>query len=233
MDELEIHFIIKGKKMAVVTSSGTNSSTQLTASWQKSFSRINSGTAVGNFSAGVVKSLGTNTLANDTGVSFGSKVLAKVGTGANTTDRFGISGAIPGGTLAYNAPATRWIMYGVGVTTNLNNTSNNTIYTAGASWNGRQENFVTAVSGTMLLGSGTINSFDFYADPNGTINPNFTKAANAGSRANFVRPSGAGTVATNAADYFMTRAVPGELTYRFGGANPVLADYRAKDSFES
>jgi len=219
--------------MAVATASGTNTSTQFTASWAKTFSRTNSGTAVGNFTAGVVKQLGINTLADDRGQSFGSKVVINDGTGANTTDRVGVSGATAAGTLAYNAPANRWIMYGVGVTTNLNTISNNAIYTAGASWNGRQENFLTAISGTMLYGSGTLNTFDFYADPNGTINPNFTKAGNAGSRSNFARPSGIGQVPTNAADYFPTRAVPGELTYRFGGATPVLADYKAKDSFES
>ena len=222
--------------MPVVTSSGTSQSNQITAAWAKSFSRTNSGTAVGNFPAGgIVKSLGVNTLADDTGRATGSRVVQLNGVEANTSDRVGVSGAINSASavVAYNQTATQWIMLGNGVTTRLNTLNNSGLYTSGGDWNGVPYKSVTAVSGTVQMGSGTLNTYDFYADPNGTINPNFTRAANAGTRQSFVRPSGGGTIATNRDDYFPTRAVPGELTYRFGGSTPVNADYKSKESFES
>jgi hypothetical protein len=220
--------------MPVVTASGTNASTQLTASWARTFSRVNSGTVAGNIPAGVVKGLGINTIADDRGQPYGSRVVPLNGIEANTSDRVGVSGAInaAGTTLAFNQSPTQWIMLG-GVTTRLNTLVNSGIYTTASDWSGRPNVTLTAISGTIMHGSGTLNSFDFYADPNGTINPNFTRAANAGSRASFVRPSGNGAVVTTPVDYFPTRAVPGELTYRAGGSVPVLADYRSKETFES
>lgn len=214
--------------MATIAPSGNGTSASTKANM-----RNNSGYVAGNFTAGVIKGLGINTLADDLGRSFGSKIVANDGTGANTTDRVGVSGVIANGTLAYNPPATQWIMKGVGVTTKLNNLNNSGIYSAGADWDGKPNNFLTGTSGTVMLGSGTLATFDFYADSNGTIQPNYTKAANAGTRSNFVRPSGNGSIAVTSADLFPTRAVPGELTYRTGAATPVLSDYKAKDSYET
>ena len=42
----------------------------------------------------------------------GAKVVSNDGTGAATTDRVGVDKALSGGTLAYNATATQWIMRG-------------------------------------------------------------------------------------------------------------------------
>ena len=213
--------------MAVIAPSGngTHPST-------KANIRNNSGYVVGNFTAGVVKGIGVNTLADDTGKSFGSKVVTNDGTGANTTDRVGVTGVV-GANVAYNATSTQWIMNGVGVTTKLNNQTNNVLYSAGSDWNGKPYNSVTGTTGTKKHGEYASTEFDFYATSDGTITPNFTKGTGAGSTANFVRPSGNGTIAITSADLFATRAVPGELTYRMGGSLPVSTDYKAKDSFEA
>jgi len=199
----------------------------------KSNIRNNSGFAAGNFTAGLIKGIGINTLADDRGQSFGSKVVANDGTGANTTDRAGVSGALAAGTLAYNQSNTQWLMYGVGVTTKLNSLNSNALFTAGADDDGRVNNFIYPTSGTFMYGSGDVATFDFYANPNGTIQPNYTKAGNAGQRLRFVRPSGNGTIAATDEAATPTRAVPGELTYRFGGANPINADYKSKETFET
>lgn len=213
--------------MATIAPSGDGTSPSTKANI-----RNNSGYVAGNFAAGVVKGLGINTLADDFGKSFGSKVVLKDGTGANTTDRVGVTGVV-GSNIAYNATATQWIMNGVGVTTKLNNQNNNVLFSASSDWDGKENNYISAVSGTMLYGSGDLATFDFFANSNGTIQPNFTKAANAGAKSNFVRPSGNGTIAVTPSDVLPSKAVPGELTYRTGASMPVNADYKAKDSFES
>lgn len=213
--------------MAVIAPSGngTHPST-------KTNIRNNSGYVAGNFTNGIVKSLGIDTLANDFGKSFGSKVVTNDGTGANTTDRVGVTGVV-GANIAYNAPATQWIMKGVGVTTKLNNQNNTAIYSAASDWDGKPYNSVTGTTGTKRYGEYASTEFDFYATSDGTITPNFTKGTGAGSTSNFVRPSGNGAIAITSADLFATRAVPGELTYRMGASLPVSTDYKAKDSFET
>ena len=66
-----------------------------------------------------------------------------------------------------------------------------------------------------------------------SLMPCGTKAANAGVSQAFVAPSGAGETAGTDAAANPTRAVPGELTYHFGGlAAPTTDEYKAKDSAE-
>ena len=172
----------------------------------------------------LVRGLSVASLADDTGKKFGSLVLAKSGTGANTTDRFGIQKALAGssGTLAYNSLPTEWLMKGVGVTKKMSGVDNSGIFFAAADWNGAEENYIHAINSSRQLGSGDLATFDFYANPNGTINPNFTK------------PGNAGAVTTYATDHAATptRALPGELTFRFGGALPSGTFYKAKDTRE-
>jgi hypothetical protein len=194
--------------------------------------RNNSGYVAGNFTAGLVKGLGINTLADDVGKSFGSKVLLNDGTGANTTDRAGVAKAYSPGTLAYNANGTEWLIKGVGVTRKLSGVDNSGIFFAASDWDAKENDNIHATNKSIMVGSGDIAVFDFYANPNGTLQPNFTKPANAGTSFNFVRPSGNGTIAATDEAAAPTRAIPGELTYRFGGALPASGDYKAKDSFE-
>lgn len=197
--------------------------------------RNNGGTLInaGNVETGgvITKVLGVNTIADDFGTSFGSKVVTKIGTGANTTDRFGISGIIPTVGVAYRASATEWVMKGV--TTTLAGTVNSVLLNKGSDYNGAPEDSVHQLTRTRAYGSGVTTEFDMLAKPDGTINPNFTKGGNAGGLVQFVRASGAGNITATDDAATPTRAVPGELTYRFGGALPRNDVYKAKDSFES
>jgi len=163
----------------------------------------------------------------------GSKVVANDGTGAATTDRVGVAKALSGGTLAYDATATQWIMRGGGVTSTLSNVATTALDTTAANWKGVVRDGVHDLITTRQLGTGG-GTFDMYAKPSTDITPNFTKGAGAGTVVNYVAPSGTGghTGADNAAT--PTRSVPGELTYHFGGlAAPTTDEYKAKDAFES
>jgi len=163
----------------------------------------------------------------------GSKVVANDGTGAATTDRVGVAKALSGGTLAYNATATQWVMRGGGVTSTLSNVATTALDTTAANWKGVVRDGVHDLITTRQLGTGG-GTFDIYAVPSTDITPNFTKGAGAGTVVNYVAPSGTGghTGADNAAT--PSRAIPGELTYHFGGlAAPTTDEYKAKDAFES
>jgi len=163
----------------------------------------------------------------------GSKVVANDGTGAATTDRVGVAKALSGGTLAYQSTATQWIMRGGGVTTTLSNVASTALATTAANWKGVVRDNVHDLITTRQLGTGG-GEFDVYAVPSTQITPNFTKGAGAGTVVNYVAPSGTGghTGADNAAT--PSRAIPGELTYHFGGlAAPTTDEYKAKDSYES
>ena len=67
--------------------------------------------------------LGLNTLADDFGTSFGSKVVAQ----ADTGDKAGVDKAVSGGTLAYSAGATEWVIRGGNVSTTLGGVSNDVL----------------------------------------------------------------------------------------------------------
>jgi|GEM_PF-1571096 len=84
---------------------------------------------------------------------------------------------------------------------------------------------------------GTGESFDLLAQPGSGIipgRPNADRGTNRGDALNFVDGTTAGgtTAATdNAAT--PTRAIPGELTYHFGGLGKATTDeYKARDAFE-
>ena len=78
----------------------------------------------------ITNDLSINTLADNVGERrVGSKVVANAGTGAATTDRVGVSGAIAahvadGTVLGFNASATQWVMQGGNVTTTLAGSAN-------------------------------------------------------------------------------------------------------------
>jgi len=162
----------------------------------------------------------------------GSKVVANAGTGASTTDRVGVSGAISN-TPAYNAGATEWVMRGGGATTTLAGSAYTGFATPGTDFNGAVRDNVHQYLAHHALGSGN-GTFDVLAAPSTEITPGYTKGGDAGSKRFFVAPSGAGdvTAVDNAAA--PTRSVPGELTYHHGGLNAATTDeYKAKDAFES
>jgi hypothetical protein len=181
----------------------------------------------------ITNSVTIRSMADDFGTSVGSKVIANDGTGAATTDRAGVAKALSGGTLAYDSTATQWVMRGGGVTTTLSNVAYTDFATPGADYNGATKDSVHELVTTRRLGTEG-GTFDMYAVPSTQITPNFTKGANAGDVQNYVAPSGGGihTAVDNAAT--TSRAIPGELTYHYGGlAAPTTDEYKAKNVFES
>ncbi len=179
-----------------------------------------------------------STLADDVGQSYGSKVIAQDGTGSQYTDKVGISGAVPGaiteGTtqLGYQANGTEWVVQGGNVTTTLGGVANTLLIGGAADVHGADplRGSTTQSSGTHLYGTVDI---DVLAAPASGYNSFVTKSGNTGVASDFVRPSGAGDEASADAAANTTRAIPGELTYMFGGKNPQSDDYKAQDSYES
>jgi len=202
-------------------------------------SGINNGATIiqaGNTGVGpITKDLGINTIADNLGVRLvGSKIVSNDGTGAATTDRAGVQKvADTAGGLAFNpsgssSDATRsetFIMQGV--TTALGATAS------------------TAIKGGTRIGDGipalaypithralgTSGTYNMYARPSTDITPNFTKGGGAGTVVTYQNTTDTTVAVTG--EIFPTRAVPGELTYHFGGqGKPTTDEYKAKDSFE-
>jgi len=190
----------------------------------------------------VTNDLGLNTIADDQGASFGSKVVANVGTGASTTDRVGVSGAIAanaadGASIAFNAGATNWVMRGGNVTTSLNGVANTQLIGGARDFLGDLNDVDTRVARTKIserqVGEYASRDINVMARPSTEINPVLeNRGNNAGSAFTFVNPAdGSAAVANEIAP---SGRVPGELTYHFGAlAAPTNDDYKAKDQFES
>lgn len=182
--------------------------------------------------------LGLNTLADDRGEAFGSKVVANVGTGAATTDRVGVSGAIAGSavdgaSIAFNAGATNWVMQGGNVTTSLNGVANTALIGGARDYAGDLNDFATEAARVIIdterVGA---SGYDVFAAPSSNIVPGRTRLAEAGDASVFVNPAdGSAAVASEIAP---SQAVPGELTYHFGAlAEPTTDEYKAKNVLES
>jgi hypothetical protein len=85
---------------------------------------------------------------------------------------------------------------------------------------------------TRRLGAG--GSFDVLAQAGSGVVVGRTKGSNAGVAASLKATTGDGTVAGTDDAATPTRAVPGELTYHFGGlGKPTTDEYKARDSYES
>ena len=184
----------------------------------------------------VTSALSIDTLADNVGdrSDYGSKIVANVGTGASTTDRVGVSGAIasnaPDGTgIAFNASATDWVIRGVAE--NLGGNSNTAIRKFGGTiGDGRYDNIHGTIA-DRLIGDKSDEAFDTMARPSTEIVPGRTKGSNAGNATTMINPAD-GTAAVST-EIFPTRAVPGELTYHFGGlGKPTTDEYKARDSYE-
>jgi hypothetical protein len=175
--------------------------------------------------------LGLSTLADDFGTSFGSKVVAQ----ADSGDRAGVAKAVSGGTLAYNAGATQWVIRGGNVSTTLGGVANDVL--AGAARDtGDLNDFATEAARTKisdrLIGSKADEAFNMFARPSAAIVPGRTKGTGAGTASTMVNPAdGTAAVATEIAP---SQAVPGELTYFFGELAAATTDeYKAKNVAES
>jgi hypothetical protein len=191
-------------------------------------STVNDGGTIvkaGNIAAGspITSSLGVNTLADDFGQSFGSKVVAQDGT---SSDGFvGVKKAQTGGSLAYNASATEWVVRGGNVTSTLGGVANSVLVSAASDRNGATiTDYINENLKVSRNGLYSDASFDVLAAPSTAMVPGRN------------RGTGAGTTVTLSSDNAAapTRAVPGELTYHFGaGSGPKNDEYKAKDVAES
>jgi hypothetical protein len=197
----------------------------------------NGGTIVnaGNVSADskITKVIGVNEL--NTGSEYGSKVVAKTGT---SQDYAGITTANPSsaGGLAYypNARAgdRNFLFRAGGDSCSKINNSSSTLLAAGSEFGKRTVNEVHATVGTRKLGAYSDTVFNVLARPSSAMVPGRTKGTGAGTASNFVQMDGSTAATDDAAN--PTRAVPGELTYHFGGlAAPTNDEYKARDSYEA
>lgn len=179
----------------------------------------------------MTNSLGVDTLADDFGTSFGSKVIAQ----ADTGDKAGVAKAVSGGTLAYQASATEWVVRGGNVTSTLGGVANDVLVSP-ARDTGDLNDFATEAARTKisdrLVGSKADEAFNMFARPSSAIVPGRTKGSNAGNVSTMVNPAdGTAAVATEIAP---SQAVPGELTYFFGELAVATTDeYKAKNVAES
>lgn len=185
----------------------------------------------------MTKSFTLAELADDQGQPYGSKVIAKEGSAAPGdafTDRVGISGAVPvsmtGGVtqLGYQAGATEWVVQGGNVTRTLAGSA----YTGligGAAGPDPTRGATMQSSGTHTLGDVSV---DILAPPASGYNSYVTKTGD-GVAVDYVRPSGAGDQASADSAANSSLAIPGELTYMFGGKLPQTDNYKARDSAET
>lgn len=184
----------------------------------------------GSNAAGVMtKSLSLAEIADDQGQSFGSKVVANDGTGSKFTDKAGVDKAVAGGTLAYQAGATEWVVKGGNVSTTLGGVANTTLIGGQAGPDPVRDN-IAQLETTRDYG---VLDIDVLAAPASGYN-SYRTITGGGVEKNYINPSVTGG-ATNSSDAAAntTRAVPGQLVYRTGAANPKQDDYKAKDSPES
>jgi hypothetical protein len=179
----------------------------------------------------------------DGGTDYGSKVLAQDGTVSENEDYAGVQAAKAGGTggLAFapdaQAGERNFLIRGAG-TADGNNKVNNDASTVLAIPASNSDGVApqTLIVSTRQLGEDNA-SFNILARPSTAMVPGRTKGTDAGAASTFVNPEdGTPAVAT---EILPSRAVPGELTFMFGGANPTntndgnAQDYKARDSYES
>lgn len=188
----------------------------------------------------ITKNLNVNELA--TGSDYGSKVVANNGSEApiGYKDPAGVTTANSGGTggLAYfpdaRAGERNFIMKAAGDSASkINNDSVSILNVPGAEYDGVGRETIHKTVSTRRVGAYASASFDLLALPSSGVVPGRTKGANAGDASNFVQADDGSTAATDDAAS-PTRAVPGELTYHFGGLGRATTDeYKAKDSYEA
>jgi hypothetical protein len=172
--------------------------------------------------------------------NLGSRVLVNDGTAGLTDannmvqDAHGIKKAVSGGTLAYNASATEWVMHGNNVTSTLSGAANTVLSPAGraASTGDRGTENIKIID--RQLGDNT-TEIDVLAEPSTQLHPERTKASDAGTRITFWNPNDNGSAGSVAvvSEIESTRAIPGALTYMQGGKLAKNDDYKARDSAES
>jgi len=203
-------------------------------------STVNNGGTVAHGGAitGVTKALDLNDIngAIDVSGRYGSKVVAKTGSGGSTTNPDGIQTSKGSGTLAYNrakSDDSNWIIRAAGETNagKINNTATTKLHIPAAHVDDNHGRHPLPVVADRLLGSAADVAYDTLAVPSTERVPGRTKGTGAGNALSFQNTEDE-TVAL-LAEVQDTRAIPGELTYMFGGKEPARSDYKSKESFES
>jgi hypothetical protein len=183
----------------------------------------------------MTKVINVNELA--TGTEYGSNAGPSV---IGYTDPAGVTTAKSAGTggLAYfpdaQAGERNFILKAAGDSASkINNDSTTLLTIPGAEYDGVGRETIHKVVSTRRIGAYASTSYDILAVPSSGTVPGFTKGANAGSASNFVEVDDGSTAAVDDAAS-PTRAVPGELTYHFGGlGKPTTDEYKARDSYEA
>lgn len=203
-------------------------------------STVNNGGTVAHGGAitGVTQSLELNEINGDRDVSgrYGSKIVAKTVTGSaiptNETNPDGIQTSKGSGTLAY-FPAKadgNWIIRAAGdAAAKINNTATTRLHIAAADGGlGKlkvpQPHVADRTNG--------VRAITVTAVPNNDRHPEMALTGG-GAALGFQDPEQAAGSATSVVLVSDTRAVPGELTYMFGGKAPKRDEYKSREVFES
>ena len=211
-------------------------------------STVNNGGTVAHGGAitGVTQSLDLNDIngAIDVTARYGSKVVAKTGSGGtdgdptNVTNPDGIQTSKGSGSLAYNRARgddMNWIIRGAGETNagKINTTATTKLHIPAAHVDDNHGRHPLPIISTKKHGVRQIEV---------TARPSTARHSEAGG-SNWSGSPGGANVFTDSADDGInpatlalvsdTRAIPGELTYMFGGKEPARSDYKSKESYES
>lgn len=173
-------------------------------------------------------SLRTNLATNP---EYGTKVTVDTPSAPfDYTDPHGVTKAKSAGTFAYTPPAgSEFLLMAAGDTNagKINGTASTLLSTPG----GATEAVINKNLKSTQVGTYATRTFNVLATPSSGNFPGLTRGTNAGTAVTYVSTSGNYPAVDDAAT--ISKAVPGELTYRFGAALPTRnVAYKAKDSNE-
>ena len=171
-----------------------------------------------------------------TNYAYGSKVVSNDGTADDyagvTTAASGLSGGLAYFPNAQEGERNFLLKTAGDSAAKINNDATTLLSIPGAEYAGVARDTIHKVVSTKRIGSYASTSFDLLARPSTAMVPGRTKGSGAGSTSNFVQMDGSTAATDDAAS--PSRAVPGELTYHFGGlGKPTTDEYKARDSYEA
>jgi hypothetical protein len=148
----------------------------------------------------------------------------------NFRDPHGVTKVKSGGTFAYTPPAgSEFLLMAAGDTNagKINGSSSSLLTIPG----GAVGQVINKSIKTVQFGTYATRAFNVLAVPSSGNFPGLTRGSGAGTAVTYASTSGNYPAVDDAAT--TSRAVPGELTYRFGAALPTRnVAYKAKDSNE-
>lgn len=162
---------------------------------------------------------------------YGTKVVQDTPSAPlNFTDPHGVTKAKSAGTFAYTPPAgSEFLLMAAGDTNagKINGSASTLLTIPG----GVTEAVINKNLKTTQVGTYATREFNILALPSSGNFPGLTRGTGAGTAVTYPSTSGNYPAVDDAAS--TSRAVPGELTYRFGAALPTRnVAYKAKDSNE-